>query len=134
MSGAGQRPTPAYVWAQMQSRLADGTDDAALDESPEFARKDLSWPFFVAILLAHGWFLRPKAFPLGRADDKPSAKPQKMKRRIAIFVGAWIAAFAFLPTGWMALGLAGWGVLVWPGLAELHRQFQNVPNGEPDPI
>ncbi len=135
MSGAGQRPTPAYVWTQMQSRLADGTHDAELDESPEFARQDMSWPFFVAILLAHGWFLRPKAFPLGRVDDKPSAKPQRMKWRIAIFVGAWIAAFALLPTGWVALGLAAWGALAFPGVVEIHRQFQNVPkNREPDPV
>ena len=134
MSGAGQRPTSAYVWAQMQSRLAAGSTDAELDETPEFARKDLSWPYFLAILLAHGWFLRPKAFPLGRLGDKPSAKPQKMQRRIAIFVGAWIAAFALLPTAWVALALVAWGVLVLPGLAEIHRQFQNVPNGEPEPV
>ena len=134
MSGAGQRPTPAYVWRQMQSRLADGTADAELDESPEFARKDWSWPFFVVILLAHGWFLRPKAFPLGRADDKPSVNPLKMKRRIAIFIGAWIAAFAFLPTGWVALGLAVWAALACLGVAELYRQFQHVPSGEPDPV
>ena len=137
MNGAGQRPTPAYVWAQMQSRLADGSGeakDAELDESPEFARKDLSWPYFVAMLLAHGWFLRPKAFPLGRADDKPSAKFQNMKRRIAIFVGAWIVAFALLPTSWVALALAAWAVLAVPGLVEIHRQFQHVPDGEPEPV
>jgi hypothetical protein len=108
-------------------RLADGTDDAELDESPEFAKKDRWWPYNVAIMLAHGWFLRPKAFPLGRTGDKPSAKPQRMKWRIAIFVGAWIAAFGFLPTGWVALGLAAWGALAFPGVVEIHRQFQNVP-------
>jgi hypothetical protein len=134
MNGAGQRPTPAYVWAQLQSQLADGTGDAELDEAPEFARKDLSWPYFVAMLLAHGWFLRPKAFPLGRADDTPSAKFQNMKRRIAIFVGAWIAAFVLFPASWVALGLAAWGVAALPGLIEIHRQFQHVPHGERDPV
>jgi hypothetical protein len=42
--------------------------------------------------------------------------------------------FAFLPTGWVALGLAAWGVLVWSGLAEIHREFQNIPKGDPDPV
>ena len=135
MSGAGQRPTPGYVWAQMQPRLADATDDAELDESPQFAKKDRWWPYNVAIMLAHGWFLRPKAFPLARTGDKPSAKPQRMKWRIAIFVGAWTAAFALLPTGWVALGLASWGALAFPGVVEIHRQFQNVPeNREPDAV
>ncbi len=56
-----------------------------------------------------------------------------MKWRIAIFVGAWIAAFALLPTGWVALGLAAWEALIWPGLVEI-QQFQNVPNGESNPV
>ena len=43
-------------------------------------------------------------------------------------------AFALLPTGWVALGLAAWGALAFPGVVEIHRQFQNVPNGEPDPV
>jgi hypothetical protein len=140
MNGAGQRPTPAYVWSQMQSQLTDGTHDAEdvkdaeLDEAPEFTTQDLSWPYFVTMLLAHGWFLRPKAFPLGRDDDKPSTKFQNMKRRIAIFVGAWIAASALFPASWVALALAAWGVAALPGLIEIHRQFQHVPHGEPDPI
>ena len=134
MSGAGQRPIPEYVWAEIQTRLAGGTDDAELDESPELARRDRWWPYNVAIMLAHGWFLRTRAFPLARPGDRPSGKPQRMKWRIAIFVGAWIAAFNFLPTGWVALGLVAWGAFALPAIVELHRQFQNIPKGgEPDP-
>jgi hypothetical protein len=48
-------------------------------------------------------------------------------------VGAWIAAFVFLPTGWVALGLVAWAALVWPGVAVVHREFQNVPNDSADP-
>lgn len=127
MSGAGQRPTPEYTWAQIQARLSEGSEHAELDESPEFARKDLSWPMFVTLLFAHGWFLRPKAFPLGRPDDAPSAHPGKMMPRIAAFVGAWVAAFALLPTTWVLVLLALWGAVAWVGVAELNRQFQNVP-------
>ena len=134
MSGAGQRPTPQYVWAQMQTQLTDDTGDADLDESPEFRLQDLSWPVFLAILLAHGWFLRPRALPIAREGDKPSAQLQSVKRRIVVFVGAWIAAFAFLPTSWVALGLVVWIVLALPGVVEIHRQFQHVPTGEPDPV
>ena len=135
MSGAGQRPIPEYVWEQMQPRLAGGATDAKLDRSPEFAKRNRWWPYNIAIMLAHGWFLRPRAFPLARSGDKPSAKPTSMKWRIAVFVGAWIAAFKLLPTGWAALGLAAWGALALPGVVELHRQFQNVPkHREPDPV
>ena len=134
MSGAGQRPIPEYVWAQMQPRLADGSDDAELDESPHLAKRDRWWPYNVAIMLAHGWFLRPKAFPLARSGDKPSAKPKRMKWRLTVFAAAWIAAFALFPSNWVAMGLAVWGALALPGVVEIHRQFQNVPKGrEPDP-
>ena len=103
-----------------------------MDEQPEFARRDAPWPLFVALLLAHGWFLRPKAFPLARPGDAPSAKPQRMFRRMAVFAGAWVAAFALLPTGWVALGLAAWAAVALPGVVALHRQFQHIPNGEPE--
>lgn len=132
MSGAGQRPTPQYIWEEIQSRLSQSAPNAALDEVPEFARQDLSWPTFLAHLLAHGWFLRPKAFPLARPGDKPSAKFQRMKRRMAVFAGAWVAAFALLPTGWVVLGLAAWAVVALPGVVALHRQFQHIPQGEPE--
>ena len=131
MSGAGQRPTSQYVWAEIQSRLPEGTPDAELDESPEFAQPDLSWPYFLTMLLAHGWFLRPKAFPLARPGDKPSAHFPKMKRRVAVFAGAWVAAFALLPVGWVATGLAVWVAAALPGVAAIYRHFQHEPEGEP---
>lgn len=134
MSGAGQRPIPEYVWAEMQPLLAGGTADAELDESPALAKRDRWWPYNIAIMLAHGWFLRTRAFPLARPGDRQSGKPQRMKWRIAVFVGAWIVAFNLLPTGWVALGLVAWGALALPAVVELHRQFQNIPEGgEPDP-
>lgn len=134
LGGAAGRPTPEYVWAQVQSRLAGSAGDAPLDASPELDVRVLPpWWLFVLLLLAHGWFLRPKPFPLGRADEKPSADPRRMLPRVVVFLGAWIAAFALLPTGFVALGLLAWAALVWPGLVEVHREFQNVPSGAADP-
>ena len=135
MSGAGNRPTPEYVWSQIRGALAEGTSDAPIDENPQFAAKDLSWPFFVAILLAHGWFVRPRAFPLGRPGDKPSTGAGKavstMKRRLLYFASCWAAAFFVLPVTWVLVGLAAWATAATIGVAELYRQFQQVPVGEP---
>ncbi len=127
MSGAGQRPTPTYTWARIQSCLPEGSPEPELDENPEFARRDLPWPMFLAILLAHGWFIRPKAFPLGRSDDVASAKVSKMPRRIAIFIAAWLAAFVLLPTTWVAVAFLIWIAIATPGIIAIHRQFQNIP-------
>lgn len=130
MSGAGERPTPAYVWAQMRSRLA-GTEEPALDENPEFAGKDLSWFRFMLILSAHGWFLRPKAFPLARPGDPDRVSPRHMMRRVALFLGGWVAAFALLPTAWVAGALGVWALILGAGLVEVNRQFQHEPEREP---
>ena len=129
MSGAGQRPTPTYTWSQIQSRLPGGSPEPELDENPEFARRDLTWPLFLSILLAHGWFIRPKAFPLGRPGDVPSANPGKMLRRIAIFIAAWVAAFALLPVTWVAGALLVWIAIATPGIVAIHKQFQHIPSG-----
>jgi len=133
LGGAAARPLPGYVWAQVRSRLAGPAADAPLDDSPECDGRAPPWWLFVLMLLAHGWFLRPKTFPLGRADDDPAPDPRRMLPRIVAFAGAWIAAFALLPLGWVALGLVAWAALVSPGLAVVHREFQNVPKGGPDP-
>ncbi len=131
MSGAGQRPTPQYVWREIESRLGRDASDAPLDEAPEFARKDVSWPVFLSILLAHGWFLRPRAFPLGREGDTPSVPAPKMMRRIRFFTAGWLAAFLVLPATWVAAAFAAWAAVASFGIVEIHRQFQHVPRGEP---
>ena len=135
MGGATERPTAEHTWSQVQSRLrAAPAEEPPLDDSPALDMKGIPWVLFLAMLLAHGWFLRPKTFPYTRSDEEPSANPVYMIPRIVGFVGAWAAAFAFMPTGWVALALAGWLALVWPGLARIHRGFQNVPEGEPGSV
>ena len=134
MSGAGQRPTPQYVWSQIRSRLGaqPGAVDAELDEVPEFRQQDASWPVFVGLMLAHGWFVRVRAFPLARPGDRPSVQPAKMKRRVAIFVGAWVVAFALLPTTWVATALVAWAAVAGLAVGEVTQQFQHIPKGEPE--
>ena len=131
IGGALQRPTPEHVWSHVQTRLTDGTGDAPLDTEPEFDAKAPPWPLFVLMLLAHGWFWRPRPFPLGRPEDAPSANPQAMIPRFLGFAAAWVAAFTLLPTPWAAVALVAWVALVTPGVIELGREFQHAPTGEP---
>lgn len=131
VGGAIERPTPEYVWERVQAQLDGTAGDAPLDDSPTMDAKPVPWPAFVARLLAHGWFLRPKVFPLGREGEKPSANPQAMTPRLIGFVVLWIVAFALLPAGWVALALVAWAVALIPGLRTLHREFQNEPAGDP---
>lgn len=132
VGGAIERPTPDYVWTQIKERLAGPSEDAPLDHAAEMDAKPPPWPFFVSLLLAHGWFIRPKVFPLAKPEDPDWIPPQKVIPRLVGFVALWIAALVFLPTLWVGLAFAAWVALIWPGVAEIHREFQNVPDGEPD--
>lgn len=126
MSGAGARPAPVYTWDAIRARLADGVEPE-LDESPELGWKNFSWLGFIAIGLAHGWFVRPKMFPLGRAEDSPSADPFKMMPRVYGFIAAWLVALLLLPVKWVGIAFLIWCVIIIPGLIEFHRQMQHEP-------
>ena len=126
-SGAGGRPEARYTWEQMQATQASRTD-AEPDRAPVMGSQTISWPRFLMILFAHGWFVRAKAFPLGRQSDTPSVSPRKMMRRVYGFVAIWIAVFALLPIGWAAAAAAAWLAIMTPGIIEIHRQFQNEPD------
>ena len=102
--------------------------DADADRTPVMGSETISWPRFLLILFAHGWFVRAKAFPLGREADTPSVSPRKMMQRVYGFVAIWIAIFALLPIGWSAALAALWLALMTPGIIEIHRQFQNEPD------
>ena len=133
MSGAGARPEAMYTWQQIESRLdgVDSDEDAALDEQATLGANDLSWPHFLLILTAHGWFVRPKAFPLARPEDDARISPGKMMPRVYAFVAVWLAALVILPLSWVAVAFALWLVILTPGLIEIHRQFQHVPVKKP---
>ena len=75
MNGAGARPKAEYTWAKIQASLED-TEHAPLDINPVMGSGEVGWFRFMLMLTAHGWFIRPKAFPLGREGDKSSANPR----------------------------------------------------------
>ena len=124
MNGAGARPEATYIWEKMQASLEE-TEDAALDTDPQMGSKDVSWFKFMLMLTAHGWFIRPKAFPLGREGDKHSTDPRKMLGRIYGFLALWLVLFLMLPLKWFGLAVLTWLVVLAPGLVEIHRQFQH---------
>ncbi len=127
MSGAGARPEARYTWDKIRSGLGK-SEQAALDQTPILGAEDLSWPRFLLILIAHGWFLKPKAFPLARAGDAERVSPAAMMPRVYGFLFLWMLAFVFLPLPWVAVAAALWLLVLTPGVIAIHRQFQNEPD------
>ena len=127
MSGAGARPEANYTWQQIREAMTR-SEDAEPDQNPTLGAEDLSWPKFLLILTAHGWFIRPRAFPLTKEGDKKRVSPGKMMPRVWAFLAAWVCAFALLPIQWTAAAMVLWLLILTPGLFEIHRQFQNEPD------
>ena len=127
MSGAGARPEAIYTWNQIKDGMQK-SEDAKLDQNPKMGAKDLSWLRFLLILTAHGWFIRPKAFPLKRDGDKDRVSPAAVMRRVYGFLALWAAMLIFLPLSWVGVAALAWTVAFTPGLIEIHRQFQNEPD------
>jgi hypothetical protein len=124
MSGAGARPEAKYTFDKI-SEAKDGTSDAVLDRKPVMGASELNWFQFLLILTAHGWFLRPKAFPLLRDGSKDVVTPTQAMRRVWIFVGLWLASLIVFPVQYVCIAFAAWLILLIPGMVEIHRQFQN---------
>lgn len=124
MSGAGARPEARYTWQKIQTQQTE-SGDAPLDKTPEMGAEELNWFQFLLILTAHGWFVRPRAFPLLRDGDKAQVTPTIARKRAYWFVGAWLAALVALPLNWVGIAFLAWLVILTPGLIEIHRQFQN---------
>ena len=131
--GATGRPPPGHVWAQIQQALASSSEaDAPLDQPEKLDWRAPPWPLFVLLLLANGWFLRPKPVPLSRSGpDDVNRRARRAVLRMAIFAGLWAAAFALLPTPWVLAAATAWAVGITPGLVKLHQHFQSIPEGEP---
>tara|TARA_B100000900_G_scaffold374437_1_gene355721 strand:+ start:419 stop:1117 length:699 start_codon:yes stop_codon:yes gene_type:complete len=127
MSGAGARPEARYTWEKISAALGESTD-AAPDVDPIMGSETLNWPRFLLLLSAHGWFIRPRAFPLRREGDPDLAKPADMRKRIYGFGVFWLLLFLVLPIGWFTAALATFIAVATPGHIEIHRQFQNKPN------
>ena len=121
VGGATRRPTADYVWSRIDAALSSPQDrDAAFDRHPEVHDGSLPWPFVVALLLANGWFVRPKI--LAGATHTRSRQLAAVAR-IPLFVAVWWAAFSYLPV-WISAGLLlGWLALITPGVRRMRRNF-----------
>ena len=127
MSGAGARPDARYTWDKIKAQQAD-KGDALPDIAPKLGAPDLSWFQFLLILSAHGWFVRPRAFPLLRDGGKDQVTPKDAMRRAYIFIAIWMIALVALPSVWVGVAALAWLAGFTPGLIEIHRQFQNEPD------
>ena len=126
MAGAGSRPEAVYTLEEIRNNL-EKAEDAPIDKNPKLPYEPQSWPRFLLGMTAHGWFLRPKVFPLMREGDTPSADPEKMMRRVWGFLAMWGVLLALLPTSWVGIAAAVWVAILTPGIIEIHKQFQNEP-------
>jgi hypothetical protein len=127
MAGAGARPEAPYTWESIRANLSADLD-APLDVDPLLPYQPQSWPRFLLGMTAHGWFVRPKVFPLMREGDVPSADPEKMMRRVWAFLAMWLVLLVTLPSAWVLAAAGIWMLALTPGLIEIHKQFQNEPD------
>ena len=127
IGGATERPTADHVFEHVSRSLAaDTAPDSELDLDPTLDSRGIPWPLFVSVLVANGWFIRPKTFAA-----KPNGPPIKRRfllamARIPVFVGAWIAAFSLLPAMGVGIVLLAWAAWLTPGIRYINDQFQNV--------
>ena len=124
MGGAGGRPTEDYVWQAVQASLADtSATGAQLDESPVTKGKAPPFFLFSLMLMAHGWFLRPKAFTYQGDGVNPMQRFPLVLVRLLVFIGCWVSAFMLLPTVWVGLALALYGPLAILGVRKVYGTF-----------
>jgi peroxiredoxin len=131
IGGAAVRPTPGHVWSKVQEALAtEGPGaDVAHDDDPKMDSPEPPWPFFVSLLLANGWFIRPVAFAQRKNGPTANRRIQIAMVRLGFFVALWIAAFAILPPLPVAAALAGWVAWITPKIRWLNLEFQDATRG-----
>lgn len=133
--GATRRPTPEHVWTRVQAALAEGAEapDVAHDDNPVFDWGANPWPFFVLMLLANGWFLRPQVFDHRGGEFDVPRRLRRASLRLAVFVAAWGLALWWLPAWVVLLAFAAWVAKIYPAIRAIHVGFQNVPrDAEPE--
>jgi hypothetical protein len=132
MGGATERPTAKHVFDNVSRALSvsassDEPVDAELDRKPKLDSRGIPWPLFVSLLVANGWFIKPRTF--GFMSNGPSVE-RRAKRavlRIPFFLAAWGIAFAQLPIAWVGLALLGWAAWLTPHIRFINKQFQTEP-------
>ncbi|MFK7899085.1 MAG: hypothetical protein AB8G23_24890 [Myxococcota bacterium] len=130
VGGAMVRPTAAHVWSQVQAALAAGEGDPdardmAYDEHPEMDSPQIPWPLFASLLIANGWFFRPRAFSQKKNGPTALQRIKMAMARLIGFVALWGVAFATLPKLPVALALGAWVAWIVPKVRWLNLEFQN---------
>ena len=126
MGGATERPTGAHVWKLVEEALASEGPDAPLDDDPPLDSRAIPWPLFASLLVANGWFLRPRGFPHLERGPSPQQRVLRAGLRLLAFVAAWLAAFVLLPKLGVAAALAAWIAWITPKVRFVNREFQHV--------
>jgi len=78
---------------------------------------------FSMMLMAHGWFLRPKAFTYQGDGVNPMQRFPLVLMRLVVFIACWIAAFALLPALWVGAALASYAPLAILGIRKVYVTF-----------
>ena len=113
LNGTVARPTADHVWRSIDASLREGdaAGHSAHDDNPEVDSAPPPVALFMAALIANGWFLRVKSFVYSPGVASTPARLKKALSRWPPFIIAWLAAFVWLPTLWVSIGLVSW--LVW---------------------
>ena len=122
--GAARRPTAEYVWEKVRNTLADVREDAPLDEKPAMDARRMFFPLFVAMLMAHGWFLRPKVFSYQGDGVNPMTRFPLVMTRLALFIALWLLGFAFAPK-WTFVALLLYLPIAIRGVQKVYATFAN---------
>jgi len=96
-----------------------------LDETPPLDGKPPPFALFSLILMAHGWFLRPRAFTYQGNGEDPLKRFPMVMLRLVVFIALWIGAFALLPTLWVGVALAIYLPVAIRGIRSVYTTFQN---------
>ena len=132
VGGATSRVTAQHVWRNVQEALAQAPDtpDSLLDEDAELDSKGYPFLFFLLILFASGWFIKPNYFVMSSKNHSIKRIQNQLrvaKRRIPLFIIFWIMAIVLLPYWGTALIFMVWITIIAPQIYKLYRanQFNN---------
>ena len=131
IGGANMRPTAAHVWSGIKKALAApaGSEDAAIDDNPQYDSAGVPWPLFIMMLLANGWFVKPAFFLLASGAIPIEVRQRTAMKRLIGFCIAWILTFTFLPIWLSTLTAVAWCAWVTPFVLEINARMPKEPAG-----
>lgn len=129
VGGAISRVTALHVWNKVKEAIfkPSVTPDSPLDEEAELDRKGISFPLFLLMLFASGWFIRPNYFVMsakGHSLKQINTQRRVALRRVPLFIIFWISAIILLPI-WVTVPLFMlWVIIVAPQAFKLYKSIQ----------